>query len=258
MRKRTGFTLVELLVVVGIIALLIAVLLPALNRARASAQQLQCLSNMRQVGMSFRFYASDNDQWLPFGRYEGYQGNTGQNISWDDLLLMGKYGLFRRPLDFDGPQGIRFFATTGIRIPLLKCPRDPAEDLFFSGAWRITYGVNGGVSNGSGPFGYGNHTGAFGVTPIPPGAKLDKIGIDTILMTEFPAPNNALGGGYGMVGAPSSQLTFTKTANKPGLHGYLLNYIFADGHGESLRPADTIGGGSLSNPEGTCTKKKGD
>jgi prepilin-type processing-associated H-X9-DG protein len=59
-----AFTLVELLVVIGIIALLISILLPALNKARESAKTVQCLSNLRQLGMIFRSYANSNHDYI--------------------------------------------------------------------------------------------------------------------------------------------------------------------------------------------------
>ena len=65
MRRRNAFTLVELLVVIGIIAILVALLLPALNRARAHAVNVQCLSNLRQIGQVSLQYAVENKGWLP-------------------------------------------------------------------------------------------------------------------------------------------------------------------------------------------------
>ena len=63
--NRSAFTLVELLVVIGIIAILIAMLLPALNKARESSLKTACLSNLRQLGQSMTFYANDTRNWLP-------------------------------------------------------------------------------------------------------------------------------------------------------------------------------------------------
>ena len=59
-RRHSGFTLVELLVVIGIIAVLIAILLPALNRARRQSRTLACLSNLRQLGIGFQGYLSEH------------------------------------------------------------------------------------------------------------------------------------------------------------------------------------------------------
>ena len=67
MRKKAGFTLIELLVVVAIIAVLISILVPSLKAAREQAKQVVCLSNLRQVGMIFSYYAEDNKGDVPPG-----------------------------------------------------------------------------------------------------------------------------------------------------------------------------------------------
>jgi prepilin-type N-terminal cleavage/methylation domain-containing protein/prepilin-type processing-associated H-X9-DG protein len=99
MRKRNGFTLVELLVVIGIIALLISILLPSLNRARESAQRVACLSNLRSTMQMMHLYAADNKGQIPLGchsdRYqESYyitigSGSTLHWPTWGPLYKAG-------------------------------------------------------------------------------------------------------------------------------------------------------------------------
>ena len=60
-----GFTLIELLVVIAIIAILAALLLPALSRAQEAGKRIQCLNNMRQLGISLKLYAGDNGDFYP-------------------------------------------------------------------------------------------------------------------------------------------------------------------------------------------------
>ena len=76
LRHARAFTLVELLVVIGIIATLIAILLPSLARARQQAQRTACLSNLRQVHAALLFYAGDFRDQVPLGYRSAKQFNS--------------------------------------------------------------------------------------------------------------------------------------------------------------------------------------
>src|SRR5467141_2546078 len=77
-----GFTLIELLVVFAIIVILAALLLPALSRAKSSAQRIQCLNNLRQLQLGWYLYADDYNERVAPNYYEAEGGRTPPYPSW--------------------------------------------------------------------------------------------------------------------------------------------------------------------------------
>ena len=122
MRRRNAFTLVELLVVIGIIAVLMGILMPALNKAREASRIVQCGSNLRQIATAMLMYANANKGRLLPSAVEPGDTIYNKGLFWSNELVAQKYiqaptgpilrsdSVFRCPLGFEEPIGSSGFA----------------------------------------------------------------------------------------------------------------------------------------------------
>ncbi|HVY72181.1 MAG TPA: DUF1559 domain-containing protein [Verrucomicrobiae bacterium] len=244
--SRAGaFTLIELLVVIAIIALLASILLPALSRAKASAQSTKCKSNLRQIGLALAGYVNDHGHYPPGAT--PHNGNKG----WEYFLP--PYGIGRT---LDNWTNLNYYMLP----PGLECPRAEFNSIPGRGVSSYAYNVYGleppygaayerDYSLGLGY--YGDYSRSMDKTEIHSRAESDVVAPSDMLafgdaffrtsrlkklFTVNPASMGALPYGSSLSGQTPMPNSYQVAQRR---HAGRLNSVFCDGHAEGLK-VDTL------------------
>lgn len=167
--RRRGFTLIELLVVIAIIAVLMALLLPAVQKVRAAADQIKCGNNLKQMGIALHSYHNDFLVFPPGGYFPPGVTFDGWSAQARILPYIEQENL-QRLIDFNLPYNVQPFVTQ-TKVATFICPSDPNIRPRPDGAlthFPLSYGVNMGTWLIYDPLSGGGGMGVFAPTSRQP------------------------------------------------------------------------------------------